>query len=68
VWRKKAQFDEGSGTVEALDCALAKLINGPLTRESENNLYGSILREAYVHPDRILAAAGSWTSDRVDVR
>ncbi|MEP1496190.1 asparagine synthase-related protein, partial [Pseudophaeobacter sp.] len=65
VWRKKAQFDEGSGTVDALSSALASLIDGPVTRQSEGALYERILRDAYVNPDRVLEAAGTWEADRV---
>ncbi|MEC9311300.1 MAG: asparagine synthase-related protein, partial [Pseudomonadota bacterium] len=65
VWRKKAQFDEGSGTVDALEEALAALIGGPVTRQSEGALYERLLRDAYRNPERILEAAGSWEADRV---
>ncbi|MDF9304922.1 asparagine synthase (glutamine-hydrolyzing) [Tritonibacter mobilis] len=68
VWRKKAQFDEGSGTVDALRGALISLIDGPVTRQSEGALYERILRGAYANPDRILAAAGTWEADRVDAQ
>jgi asparagine synthase (glutamine-hydrolysing) len=65
VWRKKAQFDEGSGTVDALGAALAGMIDGPVTRASEAALYERLLRGAYVDPERILEAAGTWEADRV---
>jgi asparagine synthase (glutamine-hydrolysing) len=65
VWRKKAQFDEGSGTVDALSGALADLIEGPVTREAEAALYEQILRDRFADADRILAAAGTWEADRV---
>jgi asparagine synthase (glutamine-hydrolysing) len=65
VWRKKAQFDEGSGTVDALSGALADMIDGPVTRESEATLYERLLRDAYADPERILEAAGRWEADRV---
>ena len=65
VWRKKAQFDEGSGTVDALGAALEGLIDGPVTREAEAALYERILRDRFADPDRILAAAGRWEADRV---
>jgi asparagine synthase (glutamine-hydrolysing) len=65
VWRKKAQFDEGSGTVDALEAALAALIGGPVTRQSEGALYEHLLRDAYRNPERILEAAGSWEANRV---
>ena len=68
VWRKKAQFDEGSGMVEALGVAL-KIAGAemPLTRETEGALYERLLREAYAAPDRVLDMAGAWTSDRVGI-
>lgn len=64
VWRKKAQFDEGSGTVAALDEAL-RIVAGtraPLDRAAEAALYERLLREAYETPERILAQAGTWES------
>ncbi|QDZ00319.1 asparagine synthase (glutamine-hydrolyzing) [Nitratireductor mangrovi] len=67
VWRKKAQFDEGSGTVEALGEALM-IVTGasrPLDREEEAAVYERLLRERYADPDRILANAGRWESGRV---
>lgn len=66
VWRKKAQFDEGSGTVDALDEAL-RIVAGtktPLDREAEAALYESLLRRQYADADLILKNAGTWTSDR----
>ena len=69
VWRKKAQFDEGSGTVSALDAALQEMTGSsqPITREAEGVLYESILRRAFKHPERILESAGDWSADRVAV-
>lgn len=68
VWRKKAQFDEGSGTVDALKVALQKLtgIAGPVSRTEEAALYEAILRKAFRNPDRILQSAGKWEADRVE--
>ncbi len=66
VWRKKAQFDEGSGTVDTLAEALKILGSsdgGAVTREQEAALYERILRERFAMPERILAAAGQWESD-----
>ena len=67
VWRKKAQFDEGSGTVEMLREALMMLSgeSRPLDRAAEGALYERILRERFETPDLVLAQAGSWTSGRV---
>ena len=67
VWRKKAQFDEGSGTVAALQGALSSLTGKPaqVSREDEAALYERILRSRYVDADRILRNAGQWEADRV---
>jgi len=69
VWRKKAQFDEGSGTVDALTPALMHLagVSLPLDRPAEAALYEKILRSAFKSPELILANAGAWTADRVAV-
>lgn len=70
VWRKKAQFDEGSGTVDALDGALQRLTGrtGPVDRATEAALYESILRARFRNPERILDQAGTWESaERVAV-
>ncbi|MEO3388480.1 asparagine synthase (glutamine-hydrolyzing) [Mesorhizobium sp. CAU 1741] len=69
VWRKKAQFDEGSGTVEALGKAL-QIVAGtsvPLEREEEGALYERLLRQRYVDPELILRNAGVWTSGRAAI-
>ena len=69
VWRKKAQFDEGSGTVEMLEAALMKRAgaDAPLDRAAEGALYEGLLRAAYEDADFILENAGTWDSpDRVD--
>lgn len=69
VWRKKAQFDEGSGTVEALDRALRIVAgtNGPLDRGAEGALYERLLRRQYADPDLILRNAGTWVSGRAAI-
>ncbi len=69
VWRKKAQFDEGSGTVSALQEALQLLTgeSGTVDRDTEAALYTRILRAQFEEPDMILANAGSWEADRVTV-
>ena len=67
VWRKKAQFDEGSGMVDALAEAL-RAVSGSsrrLDREAEAALYRRLLREQYEDPDMVLESAGTWVSDRV---
>jgi len=67
VWRKKAQFDEGSGTVDALEGALAKLTGSPapISRAEEGALYERTLRERYQDADRIIENAGHWEGARV---
>lgn len=67
VWRKKAQFDEGSGTVDALKGALMALTGAdvPLDRAAEGALYERLLRARYAEPDMILNNAGAWTEGRV---
>jgi asparagine synthase (glutamine-hydrolysing) len=69
VWRKKAQFDEGSGTVEALDIALSKISRrpSPIDRETEGALYESILRQQYRDVDYVLQCAGAWSKNRISV-
>ena len=69
VWRKKAQFDEGSGTVDALQEALASMLgmSGPVSRDEEAQLYEGILRDQYKDPDRIMENAGTWVDARVNV-
>jgi asparagine synthase (glutamine-hydrolysing) len=67
VWRRKAQFDEGSGTVAALDAALADLL-GPgvaRTRASEAALYERLLCDRFEDPELPLTLAGTWEADRV---
>ncbi len=68
IWRKKAQFDEGTGTVAALDQALSTLhgVAPPVERHAEGALYERLLREQYQEPDLILACAGKWVDDRVE--
>jgi asparagine synthase (glutamine-hydrolysing) len=67
IWRKKAQFDEGSGTVDALAKALSQLGVAPGDRNNEGRLYERLLREQYVDSDLVLANAGMWTASRVAV-
>lgn len=67
IWRKKAQFDEGSGTVDAVGQALSGLLDKapPFDRAEEGALYERLLREQYQDPDFILDNAGMWTAERV---
>ena len=67
VWRKKAQFDEGSGTLALLGQALRQIAGSrePPDRAAEAALYQEMLRRQYRMPGRILAAAGDWQAGRV---
>ncbi|MDU0340264.1 asparagine synthase (glutamine-hydrolyzing) [Bosea rubneri] len=67
VWRKKAQFDEGSGTVDALQQALRILIGakGGVDRQREGALYREILRSRFSDPGMILSQAGQWNANRI---
>ncbi|WP_169977650.1 asparagine synthase (glutamine-hydrolyzing) [Tautonia rosea] len=67
LWRKKSQFDEGSGTTQALASALAAILglDGPVDRQTEAKLYERMLREQYQDPDLILNCAGTWAANRV---
>ena len=67
VWRKKAQFDEGTGTVDVLQEALATASgeHGPFTRRQEQAIYEDILRDQFEDADMILAHAGTWADDRI---
>lgn len=67
VWRKKAQFDEGSGTVEALRQALRILMGakGESEQQRESALYREILHRRFKEPGMILSQAGRWNADRI---
>ncbi len=67
VWRDKAQFDEGSGTVDTLADALeiATGERGPVDREKEGALYRRIVEERFAEPGLVFATAGTWVADRV---
>ncbi|QDU63324.1 Asparagine synthetase B [glutamine-hydrolyzing] [Planctomycetes bacterium Pan216] len=69
VWREKAQFDEGTGTVDVIDEALAIATgtSSPVDRETEARLYRDLLCEQFENPEMILANAGAWVQDRVTV-
>jgi asparagine synthase (glutamine-hydrolysing) len=69
AWRKKAQFDEGSGTVDALDIALSKISrrSPPIERETEGALYEEMLRQQYQDADLMLKCAGTWNENRISL-
>lgn len=66
VWRKKAQFDEGSGVVDALDRALARWLGAAAgDRDAEAVLYERLLRDRFAEPALVLSTAGTWAAGRV---
>ena len=67
VWRKKAQFDEGSGTLRALGRVLSENLGspGPFDRAREEALYESLVRERYKRPALIFDNARKWAAERV---
>jgi asparagine synthase (glutamine-hydrolysing) len=75
VWRTKEQFDEGSGTLDLLDDALAPLLedvdleayrtsSAEPVRSAEEALYHRMLCAGYARPEMILANVARWTDDR----
>lgn len=70
IWREKAQFDEGTGTVDALNEALANAIgtSSPVDRETEARFYRDVLCQQFEEPEMILQHAGTWADDRVELR
>lgn len=69
VWRKKAQFDEGTGTADALQAALARQTGQPLPVDYavEAEYYESILKTKFEDAEMILNCAGNWQQGRVEV-
>lgn len=67
VWRTKAQFDEGSGSIDTLRVALAKLTGkpAPVPREDQAACFRAILEKQFADPALILSQAGTWTASRV---
>ncbi len=68
VWRTKAQFDEGSGSIDALRVALSGLTGkpAPVPREDQAACFRTILESRFADPALILSQAGTWTAARVD--
>ena len=75
VWRRKEQFDEGSGTLDLLVDALGPLVEGidldlyrattsEPVRSVEEALYHRILCDGYRRPAMILRNVARWTEDR----
>ena len=67
AWRKKAQFDEGSGTVRALEQVLSDALetSGPVDRAREGEFYESLIRERYNEPGLIFENTGRWAAQRL---
>ncbi|MFQ5791184.1 MAG: asparagine synthase-related protein, partial [Acidobacteriota bacterium] len=75
LWRKKEQFDEGSGTVQLLEGILERFSASrevptytnehgrPGVRSAEERLYHSLLTEAFTTPEIVLDNVVHW-SDR----
>ncbi|MQA06260.1 MAG: asparagine synthetase B [Streptosporangiales bacterium] len=59
VWRKKAQFDEGTG--------MSTLLPGAAATESlaEADWYAGLMDKRFKRPEQVHAVAGTWTDDRV---
>lgn len=72
VWRDKEQFDEGSGTVDALARALEDLAAEPTPagdaaadsdarlRSAEERIYHKLLREAYADSPVVMGNVARW--------
>lgn len=72
VWRSKAQFDEGTGTVAALADlaeewpgarewpASGHLLPGHPLRSPEELAYYRLFADAFPHPERLLANVARW--------
>ncbi len=77
VWRRKLQFDEGSGTADLLPRLLAAQITEAeateyrlrypdvVLRSAEECLYHRILVQSYDHPEPVLANVARWAEARI---
>ena len=77
VWRRKEQFDEGSGTADLLPRLLRAQITedeatayraeypGVFLRSAEECLYHRILVASYDHPGPVLANVARWAGRRL---
>jgi len=73
VWRKKEQFDEGSGSVDLLEEALSSAMSeseaslyaekwpDTLLRSAEECHYHKLFMEAYENPEPLLKNVGRWS-------
>ena len=76
VWRRKEQFDEGSGTADLLPKLLRSLITDEeadryrkrypdvMLRSAEECYYHRVLVESYEYPDAVLENVARWAGDR----
>jgi len=72
VWRKKEQFDEGSGSADMLQSVVSSVLtdkekvlyqkkfNGTMLRSSEECHYHRLFMDAYEKPGPILRNVGRW--------
>jgi asparagine synthase (glutamine-hydrolysing) len=77
VWRTKEQFDEGSGTTDALACVgdyfmsqnaakeYAAAYKDDRIRSREESVYHKLLREAYADASTVLANVARWADNRI---
>jgi asparagine synthase (glutamine-hydrolysing) len=76
VWRRKEQFDEGSGTVDLLagivgplvadvDVVAESAVAGQSLRSAEEAWYHRVLRESAPRPELVLANVGRWSHGRL---
>ncbi|MFL5680239.1 MAG: asparagine synthase-related protein, partial [Chloroflexota bacterium] len=76
AWRRKEQFDVGSGTVDLLAAILGPLVGdvdvaaeaavaGLPLRSAEEAYYHRLLRESLSRPELILRNVGRWSQGRV---
>lgn len=77
AWRRKLQFDEGSGTADLLPQLLAGLMSEDaaseyrranpdvVLRSAEECHYHRVLVESYEHPAPVLANVARWARDRI---
>ncbi len=72
VWRKKEQFDEGSGSVDVLDTLAQQFMTDEQAeahrqkhpdagiRSPEESVYHKLLSEAYAQPETVLNNVARW--------
>ena len=79
VWRKKEQFDEGSGTVDALATSVAALMPAAgveayrgqypeaRLRSAEECYYHKLFMEVFDNPEIMLPNVGRWAERPVSI-